>query len=141
MLRAAFAAVLDGGDRRRSRGARRLRALELLDALARLEEYERSSGSCRVVEQAVGDRAMAALTLGELFLARGFYRLAGDSALRAIEVGGPGRRGRSACSARAPSPRACSRTPLPVLEAALELDPEQASVAQLLSQVRERMAA
>ena len=69
-------------------------AVRMLDALARLEEYElferaRAGG-------ASGDRRSAArraLTLAELFLARGFYRLAADAR--------DARRSRSAARSRA----------------------------------------
>jgi glycosyltransferase involved in cell wall biosynthesis len=140
MLRAAVASVLDDSPPPTLSRRSALRALELLNGLARLAEYAAFESVVPVVEQAVGDPREATLLIGELFLARGFYRLAGDSALRAIELGGQDARtlgllGKSAVA------EGMFEDAVPVLEAALALDPEQASVAQLLSQVRERMAA
>ena len=110
MLRAAVAAVLDGSEPPALSRRSALRALELLNGLARLAEYAAFESVVPVVEQAVGDPREATLLIGELYLARGFYRLAGDSALRRSSSGAR-TRARSACSARAPSPRACSRMP------------------------------
>jgi cytochrome c-type biogenesis protein CcmH/NrfG len=71
---------------------------------------------------------------------RGFYQLAGDAALRAIDLGSPDARtlallGKSAVA------EGLFEDAIPVLEAALALDPAQAGVSGLLESVRERMAA
>ena len=78
---------------------------------------------------------MAALTLAELFLARGFYRLAADHAIEAIEVGGPEPRA-LACLAKAAIAEGLFEDALPVLQAALELDPAQPAVRTLLARRR-----
>ena len=116
------------------------RSLEVLHALARLGEYDAFERMTVVVEQAVGDRREATILIGELFLLRGFYQLAGDAALRAIELGGQDARtlallGKSAVA------EGLFEDAIPVLEATLELDPNQPSIVGLLDSVKERVAA
>jgi glycosyltransferase involved in cell wall biosynthesis len=140
MLRAVVAAVLDGASPPPLSRRSALRALELLNGLARLGEFTAFERVTPVAEQAIGDPHESALLIGELFLARGFYRLAGDAALRAIELGGQDARalgllGKSAVA------EGMFEDAVPVLEAALELDPGQGALAGLLEQVRDRIAA
>jgi tetratricopeptide (TPR) repeat protein len=140
MLHAVIAAVLDGAGPPALARQSAQRALEVLHALARLGEYDAFERSTPVVEAAVGDRREATVLIGELFLLRGFYQLAGDAALRAIELGGQDARtlgllGKSAVA------EGLFEDAIPVLEAALELDPSQGSIAGLLESVRERVAA
>ena len=80
------------------------------------------------------------MLIGELFLMRGFYQLAGDAALRAIELGGQDARtlallGKSAVA------EGLFDDAIPVLEAVLAIDPSQHAIAGLLDSVRERVAA
>ena len=98
--------------------------LRLLDALVRLEEYEAFERAVPLVGSAIEDPAVAAVTLGELYLARGFYRLAGDLALKALDHGAKDARtlallGKSAVA------EGLFADALPILEACLELDPSQ----------------
>jgi glycosyltransferase involved in cell wall biosynthesis/Flp pilus assembly protein TadD len=115
-------------------------AIQMLDALARLEEFELFERLVPATQQAIGDPRTAALTLAELFAARGFYRLSGDWAMRAIELGGPEPRA-LAVLGKAAVAEGLFEDAVPVLEAALELDPTQTSVRALLAGVRERLAA
>ena len=94
-----------------------------------------SSGSCRPCGRRSPTAAMAALTLAELFLARGFYRLAADHAIEAIEVGGPEPRA-LACLGKAAVAEGLFEDALPVLQAALELDPAQPAMRTLLRRRR-----
>jgi tetratricopeptide (TPR) repeat protein len=140
MLHAVIDAVLDATPPPVLSRQSAQRALELLHALARLGEYDAFARVTEVVEQAVGDRREATILIGELFLLRGFYQLAGDAALRAIELGGQDARtlallGKSAVA------EGLFEEAVPVLEAALALDPEQRAIAGLLASVRERVAA
>jgi glycosyltransferase involved in cell wall biosynthesis len=140
MLRAALADVLDATPPPALPRQSAQRSLELLHALVRLSEFDAFARVTEVVEQAVGDRREATILIGELFLMRGFYQLAGDAALRAIDLGSPDARtlallGKSAVA------EGLFEDAIPVLEAALELDPAQAGVSGLLESVRERMAA
>jgi glycosyltransferase involved in cell wall biosynthesis/Flp pilus assembly protein TadD len=115
-------------------------AVQMLDALARLEEFELFERLVPMAEQAIGDPRMAALSLSELFAARGFWRLSGDWAMRAIEIGGPEPRALAALG-KAAVAEGMFEDALPVLEAALDLDPSQISVRTLLTSVRMRLAA
>ncbi len=115
-------------------------AVHMLDALARLEEYELFERLVPAVRASIADARMAALTLAELFLARGFYRLAADHAIEAIEVGGPEPRA-LACLAKAAIAEGLFEDALPVLQAALELDPAQPAVRTLLRGVEQHLAA
>ncbi len=140
MLRAVIDVVLDGTPPPALSRRSAQRALEVLHALARLGEFEAFERVTLVVEHAVGDRREATVLIGELFLLRGFYRLAADAALRAIELGGQDARtlgllGKSAVA------EGLFEDAIPVLEAALALDPAQGSIAGLLDSVRERIAA
>jgi glycosyltransferase involved in cell wall biosynthesis len=140
MLQAVIAAVLDRAAPPALSRQSATRALEVLHALARLGEYDAFERTTAVVEAAVGDRREATVLIGELFLLRGFYQLAGDAALRAIELGGQDARtlgllGKSAVA------EGLFEDAIPVLEAALELDPSQGAIAGLLESVRERVAA
>jgi glycosyltransferase involved in cell wall biosynthesis len=140
MLHAVIAAVLDGAAPPALARQSAPRAHQVVHALARLGEYDAFESSTPVVEAAVGDRREATVLIGELFLLRGFYQLAGDAALRAIELGGQDARtlgllGKSAVA------EGLFEDAIPVLEAALELDPSQGSIAGLLESVRERVAA
>jgi tetratricopeptide (TPR) repeat protein len=140
MLHAAVAAVLDGAAPPSLSRLSAQRALELLHALARLGEFVAFERVTPVAEAAVGDRRESAVLIGEIYLMRGFYRLAADSALRAIELGGQDARtlallGKSAVA------EGMFEDAVPVLEAALACDPSQGSIATLLAQVRERVAA
>jgi tetratricopeptide (TPR) repeat protein len=140
MLHAVIGAVLDEAPSPPLSRQSAQRALELLHALVRLGEFDAFTRVTPVVEQAVGDRREATILIGELFLLRGFYQLAGDAALRAIEIGGQDARtlallGKSAVA------EGMFEDAIPVLEAALQLDPQQTSIAGLLESVRERIAA
>jgi glycosyltransferase involved in cell wall biosynthesis len=114
--------------------------LRLLDALVRLEEFEAFEKAVSLVDAAIEDPALAAVTLGELYLARGFYALAGDLALKALDNGANDARtlallGKSAVA------EGLFADALPILEACLELDPSQTTVADLVEQIRPRVAA
>jgi tetratricopeptide (TPR) repeat protein len=140
LLEAVLASVLDGTAPAALPRPAAQRALELLHATARLEEFGAFERIVPVVEAAVGDTREATILIGEIYLMRGFYRLAADSALRAMELGGQDARtlallGKSAVA------EGMFEDAVPVLEAALALDPAQASIATLLGQVRERVAA
>jgi glycosyltransferase involved in cell wall biosynthesis len=140
MLHAVLGAVLDHAECPPLPRASAQRALELLHALARLAEFDAFARVTRVVEQAVGDQREATVLIGELFLLRGFYQLAGDAALRAIELGGQDARtlallGKSAVA------EGLFDDAIPVLEAVLAMDPSQHAIAGLLDSVRERVAA
>ena len=115
-------------------------AVRMLDALARLEEYELFERLVPVVRSAIGDPCASALTLAELFLARGFYRLAAEHAMEAIEVGGPEPRD-VACLAKAAVAEGLFEDAVPILHAALELDPAQPALRSLLAGVEQRLAA
>jgi tetratricopeptide (TPR) repeat protein len=115
-------------------------AVRMLDALARLEEYELFERLVPVVRSAIGDARAAALTLAELFLARGFYRLAAEHAMEAIELGGPEPRA-LACLAKAAVAEGLFEDALPILHAALELDPAQPALRSLLAGVEQHLAA
>jgi Flp pilus assembly protein TadD len=112
----------------------------MLDALARLEEYELFERLVPTVRASIADGRMAALTLAELFLARGFYRLAADHAIEALEVGGPEPRALS-CLAKAAVAEGLFEDALPVLQATLELDPAQPAMRTLLAGVEQHLAA
>ncbi len=112
----------------------------MLDALARLEEYELFERLVPLVRASIGDARTAALTLAELFLARGFYRLAAEHAIEAIEVGGPEPRA-LACLAKAAVAEGLFEDALPILQAALELDPAQPALRSLLHGVEQHLAA
>jgi tetratricopeptide (TPR) repeat protein len=114
--------------------------VRMLDALARLEEYELFEAVVPLVRSAIGDARASALTLAELFLARGFYRLAAEHAMEAIEVGGPEPRA-LACLAKAAVAEGLFEDALPILHAALELDPAQPALVSLLHGVEQRLAA
>jgi tetratricopeptide (TPR) repeat protein len=140
MLHAVIDSVLDATPSPALPRASAQRALELLHALVRLGEFDAFARVTDIVEQAVGDRREATILIGELFLLRGFYQLAGDAALRAIELGGQDARtlallGKSAVA------EGLFEDAVPVLEAALALDPGQRVIAGLLESVRERVAA
>jgi glycosyltransferase involved in cell wall biosynthesis/predicted Zn-dependent protease len=114
--------------------------LQQLDALVRLEEFEAFERALPLLDAAIENPAVAAVVLGELYLARGFYRLAGDHALKALDSGANDARtlallGKSAVA------EGLFADALPILEACLELDPNQTAVAQLLEQIRPRVAA
>ena len=115
-------------------------AVHMLDALARLEEYELFERLVPTVRASIADGRMAALTLAELFLARGFYRLAADHAIEALEVGGPEPRALS-CLAKAAVAEGLFEDALPVLQATLELDPAQPAMRTLLAGVEQHLAA
>ncbi|MDX6376718.1 MAG: hypothetical protein QOE98_1021 [Gaiellaceae bacterium] len=115
-------------------------AVRMLDALARLEEYELFERLVPAARASIADGRMAALTLAELFLARGFYRLAADHAIEALEVGGPEPRA-LACLAKAAVAEGLFEDALPVLQAALELDPAQPAMRTLLAGVEQHLAA
>ena len=140
MLRAALDSVLDRTPPPPLSRLSGQRALQLLHALARLEEFVAFERVAPVVEQAVGDRREATILIGEIFLMRGFYQLAADYALRAIELGGQDARtlrllGKSAVA------EGLFEDAIAVLEAALVLDPAETAVATLLEQVRALAAA
>ena len=107
---------------------------------ARLEEYELFERLVPTVRASIADGRMAALTLAELFLARGFYRLAADHAIEALEVGGPEPRALS-CLAKAAVAEGLFEDALPVLQATLELDPAQPAMRTLLAGVEQHLAA
>jgi tetratricopeptide (TPR) repeat protein len=88
----------------------------------------------------VGQPREAALLLGELYLQRGFYRLAGDAALQAIDYGGPCARA-LALLGKAGVAEGMIDDALPILEQALELDPSLEAVRFLLEQIRSHAAA
>jgi glycosyltransferase involved in cell wall biosynthesis len=139
LLRAAAAAILDGTPPPPLSRLSAQRSLELLHALARLGEFTAFERVIPVVEQAIGDRREATILIGEIFLMRGFYQLAADAALRAIELGGQDARtlrllGKSAVA------EGMFEDAIAVLQAALELEPGQDSVETLLAQVRELAA-
>jgi tetratricopeptide (TPR) repeat protein len=140
MLRAAVDSVLDQTPPPPLSRLSGQRALQLLHALARLEEFLAFERVAPVVEAAVGDRREATILIGEIFLMRGFYKLAADYALRAIELGGQDARtlrllGKSAVA------EGLFEDAIAVLEAALVLDPAEHAIATLLEQVRELAAA
>jgi tetratricopeptide (TPR) repeat protein len=112
----------------------------MLDGLARLEEYDVFGRVVPLLDQAIGDPREASLALGDLYLQRGFYRLAGDAALEAVERGGADARA-LALLGKAAVAEGLFEDALPVLEEALALDPSQQSVAYLIDQVRTRAAA
>jgi tetratricopeptide (TPR) repeat protein len=114
--------------------------LRLLDALARLEEFEAFERLVTPFEGSVGDDRQAALALGELYLARGFYRLACDQALRALDLGAEDVRTLALLGKSAVAEGHFAEA-LPVLDAALELDPAQQALRTLRDQVRARVAA
>ncbi len=135
MLRAALDSVLDQTPPPALSRLAGQRALQLLHALARLEEFVAFERVAPVVEQSVGDRREATILIGEIFLMRGFYQLAADYALKAIELGGQDARtlrllGKSAVA------EGLFEDAIAVLEAALALDPTETTVATLLEQVR-----
>jgi tetratricopeptide (TPR) repeat protein len=140
MLRAALDSVLDQTPPPALSRLSGQRALQLLHALARLEEFVAFERVAPVVEQAVGERREATILIGEIFLMRGFYQLAADYAMRAIELGGQDARtlrllGKSAVA------EGLFEDAIAVLEAALALDPTETAVATLLEQVRDLAAA
>jgi glycosyltransferase involved in cell wall biosynthesis/Flp pilus assembly protein TadD len=115
-------------------------ALRMLDSLARLEEYDAFERLVPVATGAIGDRRVAAVALAELYLARGFYQLAGEQAIVAIEIGGPEARALAALG-KAAVAEGLFDDALPVLEASLDLDPSQTPVRTLLETLRTRIAA
>ncbi len=115
-------------------------ALRMLDSLARLEEYDAFGRLVPLVTGAIGNGRVAALSLAELYLARGFYQLAGEQAIAAIEIGGPEARA-LAVLGKAAVAEGLFDDALPVLEASLELDPSQVPVRTLLDTLRTRVAA
>jgi glycosyltransferase involved in cell wall biosynthesis len=123
-----------------SAGAGAVAGLRMLEALARLEEFDLFERLVPTVTAAIGDPSQAALALAELFVARGFYRLGADHALRAIETGGTSARA-LACLGKAAVAEGLFADAIPVLEGSLELDPAQPAVRTLLAGVRERAAA
>ncbi len=115
-------------------------ALTYLDALAKLEEFDVFERSLPLAERAIADPREAALALGELYLQRGFYRLAADSALRACDLGQPDGRslallGKAACA------EGHFDEALEVLDEAVRLDPRQHAAERLAEQLRRRVAA
>ena len=112
----------------------------MLDGLARLEEYDAFERVVPLLERAIGHEHEATLVLGELYLQRGFYRLAGDAALRAVELAGPDARS-LALLGKAAVAEGMFDDALPILEEALALDPTQSSVRYLIERVRTREAA
>ncbi len=121
-------------------GAGAIPGVRMLDALARLEEFDLFGRLVPTVTGAIGDAQQSALALAELFLARGFYRLAADHALQAIDAGGANARA-LACLGKAAVAEGMFADAIPVLESSLELDPAQPAVRTLLAGVRERIAA
>ena len=115
-------------------------AIRMLDSLARLEEFEAFERLLPVATASVGDPRVAALLVAELFLSRGFYRLAADQALAAMELSGPEPRALSVLG-KAAVAEGLFEDAIPVLEASLELDPTQAPVRTLLADLRARVAA
>ena len=115
-------------------------ALQMLDSLARLEEYEAFERLLPIATASIGDARVAALSVAELFLARGFFRLAADHAMRALDLGGPEPRA-LATLGKAAVAEGLFEDALPVLEASLELDPAQPAVQTLLAGLRARIAA
>jgi tetratricopeptide (TPR) repeat protein len=114
--------------------------LRTLDALARLQEFEAFERSVPLLARALGDAREASILLGELYLARGFYALAGDSALDALETDQNDVRA-LAVLAKSAVAQGMFAEAVPVLEACIALDPSQRSVQVLLAQVRGRLAA
>ena len=109
----SIAAVLDGARRRALARRSAQRALELLHALARLDEYDAFERVDAGRRAGVGDRREA--TRPDR---RALPGCAASTSSRAMRRCGRSSsaartRARSRCSARAPSPRACSRTPCP----------------------------
>jgi tetratricopeptide (TPR) repeat protein len=136
----AFACLADGRDPGRLDRVAAPFAIQMLDALARLEEFELFERLVPVAQQAIGDPRTAALTLAELFAARGFYRLSGEWALQAIELGGPEPRALAVLGKSAVA-EGMFEDAVPVLQASLDLDPTQVAVRTLLASVRGRLAA
>jgi glycosyltransferase involved in cell wall biosynthesis len=140
MLHAVVTSIFDAADVPALPRASAPRALEILNAAARLGEFEAFERVIPVVEQAVGDPGEAIVLIGELYLARGFYRLAAESAVRAMELTGPDARTLSLLGKSAVA-EGLFEDALPVLEAALALDPGSQSIGFLLDEVRGRVAA
>jgi glycosyltransferase involved in cell wall biosynthesis/Flp pilus assembly protein TadD len=136
----AFGGMASGDDPRSLDRGGATYAVQMLDALARLEEFDLFERLVPATQQAIGDPRTAALSLAELFAARGFYRLSGEWAMQAIELGGPEPRA-LAVLGKAAVAEGMFEDAVPVLEASLELDPTQGSLRALLASVRERLAA
>jgi glycosyltransferase involved in cell wall biosynthesis len=133
-------AVLGGDDGPPLDAASGPAALRLLEALARLEEFDAFARCVPLVEEAIGDRVTAAVALGELYLARGFYQLAASTALDAIDAGGPAARP-LAILGKAAVAEGLFDDAVPVLRESLALDPTQAAVRRLLDDLAARDAA
>jgi glycosyltransferase involved in cell wall biosynthesis len=140
MLHAVVSSIFDGDPVPALPRASAHRALEILNAAARLGEFDAFERVIPVVEQSVGDPCEAIVLIGELYLARGFYRLAAESAVRAMELAGPDARTLSLLGKSAVA-EGLFEDALPVLEAALALDPSSQSIGFLLDEVRGRVAA
>ena len=121
-------------------GGAALHAMTMLDALARLEEFDAFGRTVSLAHAAFGNPRVAELALGELYLARGYYRMAGDAALRAVELGGPDARA-LALLGKAGVAEGMFEDALDVLEQSLRLDPGQPSVQTLVDELRRRTAA
>jgi glycosyltransferase involved in cell wall biosynthesis/Flp pilus assembly protein TadD len=135
----AFAQIAAGGSPRIPTGAAPY-AIRMLDSLARLEEFEAFEQLLPAATRSVGDERIAALLVAELFLARGFYRLAADQALASMDIGGPEPRALGVLG-KAAVAEGLFEDAIPVLEASLELDPTQTPVRTLLAELRTRVAA
>jgi glycosyltransferase involved in cell wall biosynthesis len=114
-------------------------AFLILDALARLREFDAFERVVPVATASVGDQRAADVALAEVFFSHGFYRLAADRALAAVDRGGPDARtltllGKSAVA------EGLFADAVPVLQASLALDPDQPSVRTLLGEVEKRVA-
>jgi Tfp pilus assembly protein PilF len=138
-MRAVGAAVAGQEHRPLRPGAAPI-VLRTLDALARLQEFEAFERTVPLLARAVGNDRAAALLLAELYLARGFYGLAGESALEALDAD-PNDVRALAVLAKSAVAQGMFAEAVPVLEACVALDPGQQSVQVLLAQVRGRLAA
>ena len=115
--------------------------LQMLDGLARLEEFDAFERVAPLVEAALHDPREATLALGEgFYLSRGFYRLAAESAMAALEGVAPDARALALLGKSAVA-EGLFEDAIPVLQGSLELDPDQPSVARLLDDLQQRSAA
>ena len=112
----------------------------MLDALARLEEFVAFERAVPLLQVAIGDELEASLVLGELYLRRGYYPLAAETAMETINRFGEGARA-LALLGKAAVAEGLFDDALPVLEQAQRLEPGDSSVAFLVDELRARPAA
>ena len=115
-------------------------AVQMLDALARLEEFVAFERAVPLLEVAIGDELESSLVLGELYLRRGYYPLAAETAMETINRFGESARA-LALLGKAAVAEGLYDDALPVLEQAQRLEPGDSSVAYLIDELRARPAA